>query len=140
MKKAPSKSKYPARPEQFRMRVQRVENYARKGHLRIIPAVTSLECELILKAYYGGTWRMLIAIAKKDLWLWQNGLKAHFLYWISDRIGWTKITDVPETEDFIAHQRRHGRTCHASPNCEGGCIERDQPKWFRRIIDWSLGL
>jgi hypothetical protein len=60
-----------------------------------------------------------------------------FLMWVSDRVGWTKTIEVPETAEHYAYKMRHGKQCHGYPNCADiGCLARSMPMWFR----WLAGI
>ncbi len=98
-----------------------------------IEPIFAHECQIVLHAYYGGPLRAGWYLLRYGITLKLNSWYWRFVWWISDKIGWTKISHVPETEDYMEHWRRHGRKCSASPNCSGDCIGVAVPRWYKRI-------
>jgi hypothetical protein len=117
----------------FDRRMERIAGLVKTKHC---PSLI-LECEmrLALYVYHGGRIRAALKVlrsAVQDTYLERKSLLA---MWIADRMGWTKIYDIPETKDFIAHQQRHGRKCSGSPNCNNHrCIPESCPRWFRWLM------
>ena len=129
-----------ARPEQFKTRAERIISHCRMEPptMMQIPAIAAAECQMLLESYHGGKWRVIRYLFREWLYLRSNSVLWNARLWISDAVGWTKIYDVPETADCIAHQQRHGRKCSGSPNCDDlHCIDRSIPKWFRRLTRWD---
>ena len=127
----------PIQKERFENRAARIKSHLNRSFK--IDFILACEARLLVEAYYGGPFRMLWALFKHYVREHVDSFIISAFYWISDRMGWTVIVDVPQTDEYIAHQRRHGIKCHMSPNCEGGCIDRNQPKWFRKFINWYVG-
>lgn len=126
-------SKYPRNPKMFTYRTNRMKSDAGRVMLGIPPLAAS-ECEMVLWSYYGSKWKMVRALFWKTLCNCFSGAWLHFLFWFSDVMGWTKLHHIPETKDFREHVQRHGGKCSGSPNCAQECIDRDQPKWFRKVF------
>lgn len=128
----------------FRERCDRlVASSAIKYHLDFIVAHEMLAA---LKAYYGSIPRMFYCITVNGFRDWKIMARLRFLIWLSDFMGWTRLIHCPQDDQFIAHDERHGRQCDG--NCgrslkskmtddekllEEDCIERSQPKWFRKL-------
>jgi len=117
----------------FDRRMERIAGLVKTKHC---PSLI-LECEmrLALYTYHGGRmragWRILKAALQEE-WLER---KSRLACWITDRVGWSKIYDIPETVDYIAHKERHGRKCSGSPNCSNmNCIPDSCPRWFRWLM------
>lgn len=105
-----------------------------------IPAIFTNEVWWCLRAYYGGSIRALLSLARQDFYLWRGYKWNGFTIWLCDRFGWTKIYHYPETEEMMEHEERHGRKCSGSPNCSDvTCIDRSIPKWFKKLMgrDWD---
>lgn len=103
-----------------------------------IPAIVNSECRMVTHAYYGGRWWALWYMFKEACYLGTHGAYHSFLLWICDTAGWSKVYDIPQTKDFIAHQQRHGKKCSGSPNCNNmNCIDESIPRWFRTITGWD---
>ena len=131
--------KYPARPEQFKMRTDRMINDCKRGALLFkIPPICAFECKMLLESYYGGAWRMLWVIFKESVYLAFRGYLVRLRIRFCDWMGWTKIYDVPETATMRAYKMRHGRKCSGSPNCNNHrCIDDSVPMWFKRLTFWG---
>lgn len=98
-----------------------------------IPPIANMQCQLVVESYYGGKWGAARELFKQALHQSISERWLGFLIWFSDRMGWTKLYDMPETTTHHGYQMRHGRKCHGSPNCAHDCISESQPKWFRRL-------
>ena len=60
------------------------------------------------------------------------------LMWVCDRVGWTKLYHMPETDTMRAFTMRHGRKCSGSPNCDNmNCIGDSVPRWFKWLTRWG---
>lgn len=119
------------RREQFKMRVERIGKLIA---MKCPAVILELEMRLAIEGYNGGVpklcWRMF-----KNWLIERLELKLQSVaIWIADRVGWTKVYDVPETDTMRAYKMRHGYKCHGSPNCNNmDCISDCLPKWFKWI-------
>src|SRR6266404_2356191 len=129
---------HPARPEQFKSRLIRISEHAKSNSPMLhIPAIAAFECKMVLNAYYGGQLRTSLALFREWFYLWRHDIFNSAVIWICDRVGWTRLYDVPETETMKPYRMRHGRNCSGSPNCQNmNCIDDSIPKWFRWLTGW----
>ena len=129
----------PKRPQQFKMRVDRIIDHAKKDSpMMRIPAIARSECLMVVQAYHGGEWRTVWALFRQAWYLTWHGWLGTLKIKVCDWVGWTKLYDIPETESYRAHTERHGRKCSGSPNCNNmHCIEDSVPKWFRWLTRWD---
>lgn len=123
----------PVRPDRF-------NHWLKKMHCSVkdnspmmrIPGIVMFQVETLQTHYYGSYAKAGLALLRKAFYLWWNDKLTHCFLWISDSMGWTKVYDIPETPEYVAHQQRHGRKCSGSPNCQNDqCIDDSLPKWFR---------
>jgi hypothetical protein len=123
----------PRQPERFAVRIARIVEHAKSDSAMFrIPPIATLECRMVVEAYYGGRWRTVRALAREAAWFTWNDVVGATILWVCDTVGWTIIHHIPETADYRAHTERHGRRCSGSPNCNDvRCIKRSLPKWFR---------
>jgi hypothetical protein len=130
--------KYPIHKERWERRVDRIRGHGPNSFMwRVAPAI-AFELRLLLESYYGGPWRMVWALFRLTfsniIHTWTGRLRI----WVCDRMGWTKIYFVPETDYMRAHWRRHGRKCSGSPNCDNiNCIQDSVPGWYRWLTRWD---
>lgn len=98
----------------------------------IIPQILTSECSLVLEAYYGGPiragWHMIkwgiIHSITRGYW--------NLLLAMCDKIGWTRLQQIPGTEHF----ERHGGKCKYH-NCQDmECITNSLPRWFKFVTRW----
>jgi hypothetical protein len=131
------KNHQPVRLAQYEYRMQQLKRNVKAGSVMMdVAPIAVSQLRLVLEAYYGGPRRMVVALLKQALWVWWDGLVSRALLWISDGMGWTKVYEVPETKDYVAHQRRHGRQCSGSPNCRNlNCVLDGMPGWYRKIME-----
>lgn len=117
------KRRRPVRAEAFKIRMERFKTKS----VFIIPAIFASECSMVLEAYFGGPiraglhliyWGVRSSIARQ---------RARFLWAISDRVGWTRLQQIPDTPCF----ERHGGQCKYHNCMDSNCIDKSVPKWFR---------
>lgn len=131
------KRKFPRRPEQFKLRCERLVAHCADPNARFIMKIepmANMECQLVVESYYGGKWGAVREMFKQALHQSVHDNWFGFLIWFSDTVGWTKLVDVPETATHHAYKMRHGKKCHGSPNCSQDCISLAQPKWFKKLM------
>lgn len=105
---------------------------------RCCPSAFVLDCWAVCRYYYGGSVRAAFRLLYLSFYLWANSLWHGFLLWVTDRMGWTKLYDHPESTPDNPFRIRHGRYCSGSPNCNNWeCIAQGIPKWFRWLTRWD---
>lgn len=134
---SPKKNRFPARPEKAEYNRASMLEGETAHKMSRIPPIFAMRCKLYLKAYYGSTPRMMWEIGKESFWLWRIGVYADLRYWLANKLGFTKMVYVEETETLRGYWLRHGKNCHGSPNCSQHCIDRDVPKWFKILTRWK---
>lgn len=113
---------------------KRINSLAKNIQIKAPTPLLEIELRLALATYHGNTLRVCWFMFK-DWLLFTLDMKINVVaMWISDRVGWTKVYDVPETETMRSYKMRHGYKCHGSPNCNNDhCISDCLPKWFKWI-------
>lgn len=133
-----TKKNYPADPKGFQRWLEKMIKEDSIFHK--IPGMMAFQMKVCLEKYYGGRWQLILALIKEGWYLTWRGWLSSFIWWFSDRMGWTKVYSYPQTERMHAHQRRHGCKCSGSPNCKNdNCIDDSLPKWFRKLTDKISG-
>lgn len=115
------------------MRVARIIQHCKTDSpMMKIPPIAASEMRWALKAYYGGPVKMSLAVISESFHMWRMDINGRFCMWFCDKMGWTKLYEMPETATHHKYWQRHGRNCSGSPNCNNmNCIDEGMPSWFR---------
>lgn len=131
--------KHPVKAAMYRARMAKLrQEFITDSVVVKIPAMASFQLRYTLEAYYGGRWRMIRALIWEGIYLGWHSFNTTWKLWITDRMGWTKLYDLPGSTKKMPMRMRHGRKCSGSPNCNNmNCIEDSLPRWFKWLTRWD---
>lgn len=111
------------------MMKRRMERMQALGMIAKVPAMLVFECKVVLKAYYGSYCRAALVMLWE--WFYLSALEWYwrFVYWLCDKIGWTKLRPIPGTRHF----ERHGGKCQYLNCGDMDCIQKSVPQWFQKL-------
>jgi hypothetical protein len=89
----------------------------------------AMNLEIALAYYHGGRIRAGWEMLREGLHLGIVGTYWSGVYRFCDKVGWTRLREIPGTPYF----ERHSGKCDKMNCSDMECVQRGIPKWFKKL-------